>query len=89
MNNFEIILNWVDNLMFNEIRKNFLEVQKEILKGIWEGKIYGEIVKEFYCSEFKVKEKVVKLLKKFCKDLGLDFNKFNFCYKVEKKYCVF
>ncbi|NEO53398.1 MAG: ATP-binding protein [Okeania sp. SIO3B5] len=88
MNSFEDVLNWADNLIFNQTGKNLSEVQKKILEGTWQGKKYWQIAEELHCSESDVKKKAAKLWKKFRKDLGEDLNKSNFRYKVEKKYRV-
>ena len=86
MNSFEDVLNWADNLIFNQTKEHLSEVDEEILKGIWERKTYGEIAEELHCSEPKVKEKAAKLLEKFREDLGEDLKKYNFIYKLKKKY---
>ncbi|GGA47837.1 NB-ARC domain-containing protein [Okeania sp. KiyG1] len=88
MNSFEDVLNWADNLIFNQTGKNLSEVQKKILESTWQGKKYWQIAEELHCSESDVKKKAAKLWKKFRKDLGEDLNKSNFRYKVEKKYRV-
>ncbi|MDY7007524.1 MAG: sigma factor-like helix-turn-helix DNA-binding protein [Cyanobacteriota bacterium] len=88
MNSLEAVLNWADNLIFNETREHLSEVQKKILEGAWEGKKYSEIATELHCSESDVKKKAAKLWKKLRKELGEDLNKSNFRYKVEKKYHV-
>ena len=86
MNSFEDVLNWADNLIFNQTREHLSEVQKKILEGTWQGKKYWQIAEELHCSESKVKEKAAKLWKKLREELGKDLKKSNFRYMVEEKY---
>ncbi len=86
MNSFEDVLNWADNLIFNQTREHLSEVQKKILEGAWKGKKHREIAEELHCSESQVKKEAAKLWKKLAKELGEDLNKKNFRYMVEEKY---
>jgi hypothetical protein len=89
MNNIEDVLNYTDNLIFENTGDNLTPVQEVILKGVWQGKKYWQIAESFnHCSESHIKKEAANLWKKLGIELGEDLNKDNFRSKLEKKYRI-
>ncbi|MBD3561568.1 ATPase, partial [Planktothrix sp. FACHB-1355] len=88
MNNIEDILQWADNLIFNDTGQHLTPIQEAILTGAWQRKKYPQIAKDFNCSESHIKKEAAKLWEKLAEELGEDLNKFNFRSKLEKKHRV-
>ncbi|OBQ01406.1 NACHT domain-containing protein [Anabaena sp. AL09] len=88
MNNIEDILQYIDNLMFEETESNLTPIEKTILTGVWQKQAYSIIAKNFHCSESKIKQEAAKLWKKLGQVLGEDINSDNVRSRVEKKYRV-
>ncbi|MFB2971394.1 NB-ARC domain-containing protein [Aerosakkonema sp. BLCC-F183] len=88
MNNIQDILQWADNLIFNDTGQHLTPIQEAILTGVWQRQKYPQIAKYFNCSESHVKKEAAKLWEKLREELGEDLNKFNFRSKLEKKHSV-
>jgi hypothetical protein len=88
MNNIEDILQYIDNLMFEETESNLTPIEKTILTGVWQKQAYPLIAKDAHCSESKIKQEASKLWKKLGKVLGKHINSYKVRREVEKKYRV-
>jgi len=88
MNNIEDILQYIDNLMFEETESNLTPIEKTILTGVWQKQAYSIIAKNFHCSESKIKQEAAKLWKKLGEVLEEDIDSYNIRHKVENKYRV-
>ncbi|MFB2970762.1 NB-ARC domain-containing protein [Aerosakkonema sp. BLCC-F183] len=79
------ILQWVDQLVFKQTGNHLNNLQKNVVQGIWEGKTYAEIAKEFgYHSENHIGNVSRELYKILSNQLGEDINKSNFCSTIER-----
>ncbi len=88
MNNIEDILQYIDNLMFEETESNLTPIEKTILTGVWQKQAYLLIAKDAHCSESKIKQEASKLWRKLGKALGEHINSDNVRREVERKYRV-
>ena len=88
MRNVEDVLEWADNVIFDQTGENLTPIQEAILTGVWDRKKYPQIAKDYNCSESHIKKEAAKLWEKLGEELGQDLKKFNFRSKVEKKYRV-
>lgn len=88
MRTVEDVLEWADNVIFDQTGEHLTPIQEAILTGVWDRKKYPQIAKDYNCSESHIKKEAAKLWEKLGEDLGEDLNKFNFRSKVEKKYRV-
>ncbi|HBK23016.1 MAG TPA: ATPase, partial [Planktothrix sp. UBA10369] len=88
MRNVEDVLEWANNVIFDQTGEHLTPIQEAILTGVWDRKKYPQIAKDYNCSESHIKKEAAKLWEKLGDDLGEDLNKFNFRSKVEKKYRV-
>jgi hypothetical protein len=88
MRNVENVLEWVNNVIFDQTGEHLTPIQEAIVTGVWDRKKYPQIAKDYNCSESHIKKEAAKLWEKLGEDLGEDLNKFNFRSKVEKKYRV-
>ena len=78
-------LQLVDQLVFKYTGNHLNNLQKNVVKGIWQGKTYGEIAKEFgYDSENHIGNVSRELYKILSEQLGEDVNKSNFCWTIER-----
>ncbi|GET36469.1 NB-ARC domain-containing protein [Microseira wollei] len=84
------VLQLVDQLVFTQTGKHLNNLQKNVIKGIWQDKTYGEIAKEFgYDSENHIGNVSRELYKILSEQLGEDVNKSNFSWTIERlaNYC--
>lgn len=88
MKNVKDVVEWVNNLIFDETGEHLTPLQEAILTGVWQRQKYPQIAKDFHCSESHVKKEAAKLWEKLREELGEDLNKLNFRSKLEKKYRV-
>ncbi len=89
MKNIEDVLEWAEKLIFEKTGEPLKPIEEAILKGVWSGKKYPQIAKEYNnCRESHVKKEAAKLWDKLREELGEDLKKYNFRSKVEKKYRV-
>ncbi len=89
MKNIEEVLEWAEKLILEKTGEPLKPIEEAILKGVWSGKKYSQIAKEYNnCRESHVKKEAAKLWEKLREELGEDLKKYNFRSKVEKKYRV-
>ncbi len=88
MKNVEDVLEWANNVIFDQTGEHLTPIQEAILTGVWDRKKYPQIAKDYNCSESHIKKEAAKLWEKLGEDLGEDLKKFNFRSKLEKKYRV-
>jgi hypothetical protein len=89
MKNIEEVLEWAEKLILEKTGEPLKPIEEAILKGVWSGKKYSQIAKEYNnCREAHVKKEAAKLWEKLREELGEDLNKYNFRSKVEKKHRV-
>jgi NB-ARC domain len=78
------ILQFADQLVFNKKGKHLDDLQKTVITGVYEGKIYETIAEECHRSESRVRSVGRKLWKILSESLGEDINKYNFCWTIER-----
>ena len=79
------ILQWVDQLVFTQTGNHLNNLQKDVVQGIWQGKTYAEMAKEFgYDSENHIGNVSRELYKVLSEELGENVNKSNFCSTIER-----
>jgi len=78
------VLDYLDNLVFNETGKHLDSLQVSILKGVYNSEKYSEIAKNHKCSKGHVKDEAYELWRILSKTLGEDINKSNFCATIER-----
>ncbi|MGB3512771.1 MAG: NB-ARC domain-containing protein [Microcoleaceae cyanobacterium] len=82
--NFKPIFQWADNLVFAKTGKHLTSLQQTILEGVLSSQKYGDIAKNFNCSENHVKRVASELWQIFSESLGEDINKSNFRATVDR-----
>ncbi|WP_354636151.1 ATP-binding protein [Planktothricoides raciborskii] len=89
MKNIEEVLEWAEKLILEKTGEPLKPIEEAILKGVWSGKKYAQIAKEYNnCRVSHVKKEAAKLWDKLRDELGEDLKKYNFRSKVEKKHRV-
>ena len=79
------VLQLVDQLVFKHTGNHLNNIQKNVIKGIWQGHTYGEMAKEFgYDSENHIGNVSRDLYKILSAQLGEDVNKSNFSWTIER-----
>ncbi len=79
------ILQLVDRLVEKQTGKHLDDLEKTVVKGIWQGKTYSEIADECgYDSKNYIGDVSRKLFKILSEELGEDVNKYNFCWTLER-----
>ncbi|MFE1744151.1 NB-ARC domain-containing protein [Coleofasciculus sp. H7-2] len=79
------VLQLVDQLVFKHTGNHLNNLQKNVVEGIWQGKTYGEIAKEFgYNNENHIGNVSRELYKILSEQSGEDVNKSNFCWTLER-----
>ncbi len=79
------ILQWVDQLVFTQTGNHLNNLQKNVVQGIWQGRTYAEMAKEFgYDSENHIGNVSRELYKVLSEQLGEDLNKSNFRSTIER-----
>ncbi|MCP2730995.1 NB-ARC domain-containing protein [Limnofasciculus baicalensis] len=79
------ILQLVDQLVEKQTGKHLDDLEKTVVKGIWQGKTYSEIADECgYDSKNYIGDVSRKLFKTLSEELGEDVNKYNFCWTLER-----
>ncbi|MEZ2318968.1 MAG: NB-ARC domain-containing protein [Microcoleus sp.] len=80
------VLQCADELVFAQTRKHLDDIQKTVIKGVWQGQTYEKIADECHRSESHVRDIGYKLLQSLSKQLGEDVNKYNFRSTIERIY---
>ncbi|MEB3147447.1 MAG: AAA family ATPase [Sphaerospermopsis sp.] len=78
------ILQCADELVFRNTGKRLDDLQKIVIKGVYEGKTYDTIADECYRSESRVRSVGRKLWQILSESLGEEVNKHNFCWTIER-----
>ena len=78
------VLQIVDNLVFKHTGNHLTDLQRSAIKGIWDGKLYGEIAEEFEYGENYIGNVSRDLYKILSKELGTEVTKSNFCWSMER-----
>jgi len=79
------ILQWVDQLVFTQTGNHLNNLQKNVVQGIWQGRTYAEMAKEFgYDSENHIGNVSRELYKILSEQLGEEVNKSNFGWTIER-----
>ncbi len=78
------VLQVVDKLVFKHTGNHLTDLQKSVVEGIWDGKIYSEIADKFDYGENYIGNISRDLYKILSKELSEDVNKSNFCWSIER-----
>jgi hypothetical protein len=79
------VLQLVDELVQKQTGEHLDDLQKTVVKGLWESKTYSKIAEECgYDSPNHIGDVSRKLFGFLSKQLGEDFNKHNFCWTLER-----
>ncbi|MBP0043575.1 MAG: ATP-binding protein [Roseofilum sp. SBFL] len=78
------MLQFVDRLVFDETGKHLDDIQKAVVKGVWQGESYEEIAQECHRSESRVRDVGYKLWRILSERLEEDVNKSNFLATIER-----
>lgn len=84
--NLQEILILADELVFTSTGKHLDNLQQEVLKGILEGKRYGNIANEKEYSEGYIRDLASQLWQILSQELGENINKSNFKSTIERIY---
>ncbi|WP_254174160.1 NB-ARC domain-containing protein [Planktothrix pseudagardhii] len=80
----EEFLRLADNVVFLETEKHLDDLQKAVLRGVWEGQKYSEIAEECYRTEAYVRNLASELWKMFSGILGENISKSNIKSSLER-----
>ena len=80
------ILQFADDLVFAHQGKHLNDLQKLILKGVYQGKTYEEIADQSKWSESRVRNIASELWQSLSEELGEDIKKSNFRSTLERVY---
>lgn len=79
------VLQIVDQLVEKQTGEHLDDLEKAVVKGLWQGKTYSEIADECrYDSKNYIGDVSRKLFKNLSKQLGEDVNKSNFSWTIER-----
>ena len=79
------VLQFVDQLVEKQTGEHLDDLQKAVVKGLWQGKSYSEIANECgYDSKNYIGDVSRKLYKILSKELGEDISQSNFCWTIER-----
>ncbi len=78
------VLQFADRLVFAETGKHLDDIQKAVVKGVWQGESYEEIAQECHRSESRVRDVGYKLWQILSERLEEDVNKSNFRSTIER-----
>jgi hypothetical protein len=79
------VLQIVDQLVEKQTGEHLDDLEKAVVKGLWQGKTYSEIANECrYDSKNYIGDVSRKLFKILSKQLGEDVNKSNFSWTIER-----
>ena len=74
----------IDELVFQQTGKHLDTLQREILKGVLNGRKYADIAEKYNCTTGHAKDKGYELWQVLSDILGEELNKSNFCATVER-----
>jgi ABC-type cobalamin/Fe3+-siderophores transport system ATPase subunit len=79
------LLQFVDQVVQKQTGEHLDDLEKAILKGLWQGQTYNQIADESgYNSQNYIGDVSRKLFKILSEHLGEDINKSNFCWTIER-----
>jgi len=79
------LLQFVDQVVQKQTGEHLDDLEKAILKGLWQGQTYNQIADESgYNSQNYIGDVSRKLFKTLSEQLGEDINKSNFCWTIER-----
>ncbi len=82
--NWQEVLKYVDDLLFNQTGQHLDSLQISILRGVFENQKYAQIAKECNCTEGHVKDEAYGLWQKLSETLQENLNKSNFRATIER-----
>lgn len=78
------LLKTVDRLVEKQRGKHLNDLEKVVIKGLWDGKTYGKIAEECGYHKNHVGDVSRQLFKILSQELEEDINKYNFCWTIER-----
>jgi hypothetical protein len=78
------VLQFADRLVFAETGKHLDDIQKAVVKGVWQGESYEEIAQKCHRSESRVRDVGYKLWQILSERLSEEVNKSNFRSTIER-----
>jgi len=78
------VLQFADRLVFAETGKHLDDIQKAVVKGVWQGESYEKIAQECHRSESRVRDVGYKLWQILSERLSEEINKSNFRATIER-----
>jgi hypothetical protein len=78
------VLQVADQLIFTQTGKHIDDLQKAVVKGVWQRQSYETIAEESHRSESRIREVAYKLWRILSQQLGEDVNKSNFRSAIER-----
>ena len=81
---WQTVLKWIDDLVFQQTGKHLDSLQMEILKGFLNDRKYEEIAEAYKCTTGHAKDKGYKLLQLLSDILGENLTKSNFRAALER-----
>ncbi|OIP67088.1 MAG: hypothetical protein AUK43_20735 [Oscillatoriales cyanobacterium CG2_30_40_61] len=85
----EEFLKLADNVVFSETEKHLDDLQKAVLRGVWDGQKYSEIAEECYRTEAYVRNLASELWKMFSGILGENIRKSNIISSLERSQSAY
>ncbi|CAH2573462.1 putative WD repeat-containing protein alr2800 [Planktothrix rubescens] len=85
----EEFLKLADNVVFSETEKHLDDLQKAVLRGVWDGQKYSEIAEECYLTEAYVRNLASQLWKMFSGILGENIRKSNIISSLERSQSAY
>ena len=81
---WEAVVKSIDELVFQQTGKHLDTLQREILKGVLNGRKYADIAEKYNCTTGHAKDKGYELWQVLSDILGEELNKSNFSATVER-----
>jgi hypothetical protein len=78
------LLKAVDRLVEKQRGKHLNDLEKVVIKGLWDGQTYGDIAEECGYHKNYVGDVSRQLFKILSQELEEDINKYNFCWTIER-----
>jgi len=79
------VLRLADEMVFAKTGEHLDDLQKAILRGVWEGQKYSQIAKTSYCSEGHVRNIASKLWKRLSNVLDEEVTQSNLRSTLERR----